>query len=282
MGRIENVIIFQNTEKLCKENDILRESVKQSTQNQRLILENDILPEMNKNIYSTKANVVVSKKRTFEAASSYKDTKTVVHNFASASNPGGGVENGANAQEECLCRCSGLFFSLSTEEMLKGFYIPHRRAKNPIHNDDIIYTPAVIVFKTDSSNPTLMSEKDWYKIDVITCAAPNLRENPSNMFNTGDGIHSAKVSDKELLEIHEKRLRRILDVAVMNQEETVILGAFGCGAFQNSPEVVAMAAKNVVAEYLYAFKNIEFAVYCSTKDDTNYRTFDRILKTLIK
>ena len=46
---------------------------------------------------------------------------------------------------------------------------------------------------------------------------------------------SVKVSDWELLEIHKKRLTRILDVAVLNGDETVILGAFGCGAFQNNP-----------------------------------------------
>lgn len=30
----------------------------------------------------------------------------------------------------------------------------------------------------------------------------------------------------------------------------MILGAFGCGAFENNPEVVAMAAKNVLKDYL--------------------------------
>ncbi len=30
-----------------------------------------------------------------------------------------------------------------------------------------------------------MNEKDWYEVDVITCAAPNLRERPSNRFNQG-------------------------------------------------------------------------------------------------
>lgn len=208
--------------------------------------------------------------------------KTAVHNFASASNPGGGVVRGASAQEECLCRCSGLYFNLNTKQMWDGFYNPHRNAHDPIHNDDIIYTPKVIVFKTDTASPRLMPETDWYDVDVITCAAPNLRENPSNVFNHGDGNQRAKVSDTELLAIHEKRLRRILDVAVMEGEEVVILGAFGCGAFKNSPNVAALAAKNVVKDYLKAFKVIEFAVYCSPTDDHNYKTFDRVLKTLTR
>ena len=57
------------------------------------------------------------------------------------------------------------------------------KCENPINNADIIYTPGVTVFKTDTSNPKLLDEKDWYDVDVITCAAPNLRERPSNRFN---------------------------------------------------------------------------------------------------
>jgi hypothetical protein len=37
----------------------------------------------------------------------------------------------------------------------------------------------------------------WDDVDVITCAAPNLRENPSNGYNQGDG--SARV-----IKLHEK------------------------------------------------------------------------------
>ena len=134
-----------------------------------------------------------------------------VHNFASASNPGGGVTRGANAQEECLCRCSSLYFCLNTSEMWSGFYQQHRYAQNPLHNDDIIYTPNVTVFKTDTADPKLMAERDWYEVNVITCAAPNLRQHPSNAYNSGDGDSAVRISDKELLAIHEKRLRRILD-----------------------------------------------------------------------
>jgi len=71
-------------------------------------------------------------------------------------------------------------------------------------------------------------------------------------------------------------------VALNHGVETIVLGAFGCGAFMNNPNVVAQASKNAVNEYLYAFKNIEFAVYCSPSDDTNYRIFDRVPKLYTK
>lgn len=280
MGRDENVEIFKDTEQLVRTNDKLKASVQASTDNQKLILEKDELVVPDRNKYTEDATVVVSKKRTYEAASVYQGMKTVVHNFASASNPGGGVVHGSSAQEECLCRCSGLYFNLNTRQMWDGFYGPHRVAQNPVHNDDIIFTPEVMVFKTDTASPKLMPEKDWYSVDVISCAAPNLREKPGNAYNSGDGVKRVKVSDTELLAIHEKRLRRILDVAVMEEEEVVILGAFGCGAFMNNPDVVALAAKNVVKDYLKAFKVIEFAVYCTPRDDRNYKTFDRVIREL--
>lgn len=276
MSREDNIQIFQDTERMCKENTRLKTATKNSIKNQKLILENDTIPEIDKRKYEEPAQVIVSKKRSYEAASAYKNQRVCVHNFASASNPGGGVTRGSNAQEECLCRCSDLYFCLNTPEMWNGFYKLHRNAKNPIHNDDIIYTPDVVVFKTDTVYPKLMNESDWYNVNVITSAAPNLRERPSNLFNSGDGNYAIKISDEELKLIHKKRLGRILDVVAIEENEVVILGAFGCGAFANNPEVVARAARNVIEEYKYTFKTIEFAVYCSLRDERNYNIFEKI------
>lgn len=274
-----NRSIFQDTERMCKTDAELSTVTKISVANQRFIAEAEVIPTPELNIYK-KANVVVSKKRTYEAAKAYKGNHVAVHNFASATNPGGGVVNGAGAQEECLCRCSNLYFCLNTPDMWGMFYTPHRAAHDPIHNDDIIYTPDIVVFKTDTDRPELMERDDWYIVDVITCAAPNLRETPSNRYNSGDGTRAVTPSNRELQVIHEKRLRRILDSAVINHADTVILGAFGCGAFCNEPQVVATAAANVVRDYMYAFKNIEFAVYCRPSDDSNYRVFNSVLSSL--
>lgn len=283
MARSDNVNVFQDTERLVKEKRILAEAVKYSTKNQILIPEymqvKELMPEQEKHIcrYQEQAEVVVSAKRTYEAASAYKDKKVCVHNFASATNPGGGVTKGSSAQEECLCRCSTLYFNLNTSDMWTGFYSPHRAARDPVHNDDCIYTPGVMVFKTDTAEPKLMPEKDWYQVNVVTCAAPNLRLMPSNAMNSGDGMKHVRLSDKELYELHVKRLSRIMDVAVAGGNEVMILGAFGCGAFENDPEVVARASKDVVEKYLNCFETIEFAIYCSPYDRQNYQIFKRVL-----
>lgn len=158
MGRTENVAIFQDTERLCSTNIKLKESIKNSREGQKLILETDTITISSKEKYSENAKVIVSKKRSFEAAGAYKDMKVCVHNFASASHPGGGVTKGSSAQEEALCRISSLYFCLNTNDMWGGFYKPHTNARNPIHNDDIIYTPEITVFKSDTNDPVLMDE----------------------------------------------------------------------------------------------------------------------------
>lgn len=274
MGRFENAEVFRDTERMCREDARLREAIGTSRKGQRLVLEGATVEAVERNRYAEAAQVVVSPKRTFEAAMAYAGRmRTCVHNFASATNPGGGVVNGSSAQEEALCRCSTLYFNLNVREMWDGFYSPHREARDPLHNDDIIYTSDVVVFKSDTAYPRTLPEAEWRTLDVITCAAPNLRERPSNRMNSGDGDVRVEISATDLQALHERRLRRILDVAAANGAEAIVLGAFGCGAFRNDPKVVAAAAKRVVAEYRHAFRAIEFAVYCRPGDTANYDAF---------
>ena len=120
------------------------------------------------------------------------------------------------------------------------------------------------VFKTDVSIPELLDESDWYDVDVITCAAPNLR--------FGDVV----ISNDALKQLHKKRLRRILDIAINNGVENIVLGAFGCGAFKNDPKIVSDAAAETLEDYLFAFKTIEFAVFCRPGFEQNYREFCRL------
>lgn len=117
MAREENVTAFKDTEKQVKGSSKLKNAVANSSANQKLILETDEISVPDKDRYQNTAEVIVSKKRTLEAASGYKGLNICVHNFASATNPGGGVVRGSSAQEECLCRCSTLYFNLNLPDM---------------------------------------------------------------------------------------------------------------------------------------------------------------------
>lgn len=267
MSKAENIAIFENTRKMCATNPELRKWIQGSNHMQELILEKE---KINKpaSRFDRPARVIVSNKRSLEAAEQYLIYDTCVLNFASATNPGGGVARGSSAQEESLCRCTTLYEHLTARNLWKPFYEAHRVQNNPLHNDDCIYTPDVVVIKTDTQSPELLEQEDWWWVNVITCAAPNLRPDRN-------GDMRANISSEELFDLHVKRLRRILNIAAMNENKVVILGAFGCGAFQNSPEVVASAMKKVVEEYIYHFRVIEFAVYFPPGDDGNYQTFRR-------
>lgn len=282
MGRDINIEVFEDTIERCSNNETLIKAINQSVEKQVIYREQDMCFLHFGDGYrlSECGNLVVSKKRTLEAALKYKDYRVAVLNFASFKNPGGGVVKGANAQEECLCRCSSLYPCLSHEEMKEGFYDPHREWHNPCYNDDIIYTPGVKVIKTDlADEPRPMPPAYWYDVDVITCAAPNIRA-LRDKINKGEITDRTLLSDEKIQDMHEKRLRRILDVAVMNDVSVIVLGAFGCGAFGNNPEIVAKASLNVLPDYLDKFATIEYAIYCSPKDDRNYQVFNQVLSGL--
>ena len=71
-----------------------------------------------------------------------------------------------------------------------------------------------------------------------------------------------------------------MTIAASSQNDVVILGAYGCGAFKNPPEVVAEAMKEVIQEFRHYFEVIEFAVYCSPRDDKNYLVFNKVFGDL--
>ena len=279
MGRQENIEIFEDTVYVYNRNLTLIKAVEWGSEHQQIFPEGREEVGKQAHSYEKTARIVLSSKRTLEAAApyAYAGKKVCILNFASATNPGGGVTKGSSAQEEAICRCSTLYQNLKEEKAWKKFYAPHRRTQDPLHNDDCIYTPGVMVFKSDTDHPQLLPEEKWYSVNVLTCAAPNLRERPSNEMNAGDGDAAVHISREGLQALHEKRMRRVLEIAWRKGNEVVILGAFGCGAFRNPPAVVAQAMKTVVQEYRKNFETIEFAVYCSPRDDENYRVFQQIL-----
>lgn len=119
-------------------------------------------------------------------------------------------------------------------------------------------------------------ESEWFQTDIITCAAPNLRKKPYNQMNPGCA-EPVSVSDDELLDIHRQRGIQILSAAAENKADVLVLGAFGCGAFQNNPRIVSQAYKEILPQFKDYFKAICFAVYCRKKDMSNYRIFKELL-----
>ncbi len=254
---------FKNTRDLYLNDKALIKAIKYSKKNTKLYLEG--FESKNKNVLNGK--IIFERLSTLDAAKKYKNENDVsILNFASGTHPGGGVLNGSNAQEESLCRASTLYKCLNDETgyLYENFYGYHKEKGN-LYSDRIIYSPNIIVFKNDDKENTLMPKDDWYKINVISSAAPNLRNDI--------------ISDNDLYNIILPRIKNILEVAIDNKIETLILGAFGCGAFSNNTLVNAKAFKEILNEYLKYFKNIIFAIPdIDDEKSANYRIFENILK----
>ena len=116
--RRKNAEIFRDTERRYTTDQALVQAVRQSTEAQVFIAEESTLnvPAASK---TEKAKGTNSGKRSREAAESYakQDKKVCMLNYASATNPGGGVVNGSSAQEECICRCTTLYPCLNIDQM---------------------------------------------------------------------------------------------------------------------------------------------------------------------
>ena len=279
-GDMELIEVFKDTKMLYTTNSALAGSIANSIAS-TVFYAPGIIPEKGRPRFSTDMRVSVTRHRSLDAALLHCNrtpgSKVAVLNFASATNPGGGVAKGSKAQEEALCRCSTLFPVLNTQELQEKFYRFHQEHQDTRYTDACIYTPGITVFKTDTSIPERLSPEYWRQVDVISCAAPNLRKVPYNKMNPGTGP-AIPVSDRELLEIHTTRGRKIFRVAVANGVDTLILGAFGCGAFKNSPSVVARAYRGILEEFDGYISKVEFAVYCPPGDDTNYRAFTKVMR----
>ena len=265
MDKGDNKYIFKDTLRRIGDSQVLSEAVSRSIDREKLILEKDDYTPSADISYPEEARIVVSRKRTLEAAVAYKGMNTAVLNFASAVSPGGGVRGGSFAQEESLCRCTTLYPCLTTKYLWNNYYEPHRNGFDRRNTDDTIYTPSVICFKQDELYPIIMEDQYWFPVNVLTTAAPDLKW-PKHPEESG----CVNLSDEELMNLHVKRARRILSIASGEGNEAVILGAFGCGAFHNPPRLVAEAFRSVIeAEFLHSFKVIEFAVYTNPFREDN-------------
>jgi uncharacterized protein (TIGR02452 family) len=188
----------------------------------------------------------------------------VLLNFASARNPGGGFINGAKAQEEDLCRCSGLYRCLMTQS---NYYKANRDHKSALYTDHLIYSPNVPWFRTRSrDDPHTM-----FLASVITAPAPN-----AGVVLTNEGKAPEKV---------ETTLRRraglVLAVAAENGHRSILLGAWGCGVFRNNPALVADAFGRWLesTSFAAAFDRVVFAVYDRSSEQTTLAAFQQRFTT---
>lgn len=183
----------------------------------------------------------------------------VILNMASSFKPGGGVIKGAKAQEEDLCRRSNLYPSLL-----------HFEDKYPIPKFGGIYTKDIQVFRSVGQYNLL------HEPFFCSCISfPGIKlEDPANIGN----------EEKFMINLKGK-IRGILRIAVLKKHGKLVLGALGCGAYKNPPDLVAKAFKEVLEEKEFEgrFEEICFAILPDRKGgDKNKKEFLKVFpsKTL--
>ena len=120
-------------------------------------------------------------------------------------------------------------------------YAHHRRRPEPDSTDWVILSPEVPVFR-DESGAGL--EEPWL-FDVITSAAPVAH----------------RVGQPRSCDLLERRIHRVLEVAAAFSYDSLVLGAWGCGAFGNDPVRTADDfARALEQEFCGCFERVVFAI----------------------
>lgn len=159
--------------------------------------------------------------------------KTTVLNFSSFTNPGGRYFDGSMAQEEALCHATTLYPVLKSFE--RDFYAPHNKMKNRgLYVSEMLYSPG-IRFK----------DNEDVSVDIITMAAPFARAALRN------GVSMSLINETIF-----HRLEQVFAVAAASGVDRLVLGAYGCGVFQNDTEWVAKCIKNLTNRYGKYFKEV--------------------------
>ena len=177
--------------------------------------------------------------------------KVAILNMASDLKPCGGALNGASAQEECIARRSNLFMVLPIQ-----LY--------PWSNDLILFTRRLDVFKNSSYE---MCEP--FQLNCISIAGVRRPK-----LNSAGEYRDAKLRD-----VMKRKIDNLFKVAYKYGQDTLILGALGCGAFGNPPYEVANIFAECIEKYKYSFKNIYFAVLSDHRNE-NYKIFHTYVEVL--
>ncbi len=191
----------------------------------------------------------------------------IVLNFANAIHPGGGYRNGANAQEEALCRQSTLYASIASHKASE-MYKYNRENSNPIDSDYMLISPCVEVFRDVDLN--LLPKP--YTTAVITAPAPDL-------YGSGSGL-----SKQELRLVMIDRIRNLLYSAAYYGYRNITLGAWGCGAFGHDPFDMAGYFREVlIGDLMYEFfDSVTFAILDKTKKSDNYIAFEQVFADVLE
>jgi uncharacterized protein (TIGR02452 family) len=177
-----------------------------------------------------------------------------VLSFASATKPGGGFLNGAQAQEESLARASTLYASLITETASRFYDLHKKDRRGGFYSHAMIFSPSAIVLRDDAGT--------WvppHQIDVVTSAAVNAGVVRERAREDSDSDTAARIEG-----VMRERMARILFLFEQQGIRNIVLGSFGTGVFRNDISMIADIWFDLLAEegarFMHSFDRVVFGI----------------------
>lgn len=227
-----------------------------------------------------------------------QNSSVAILNLANEETIGGGAFNGAIAQEEYLFRVSDLPFGLLAYATNEGqpYFSGHRPYYGPgsFNATDVIYSEnhiyrgksvkknGRIEFRyddLDQDDPRDNNKKIPKRVPVNFVTSAALRVVGPNQFEeiiagqrhvcdifTADVIHAAKIYNQ-------------IKVAIDEGNTAIVLGAFGCGAFDNDPIRMAQLYRDILSlpEFIGKIR-VEFAITSKKLCRTFSQVFEKPLE----
>ena len=215
---------------------------------------------------TSRNSTAIETKLEVENETTFAGARRIIHdggrpcvlNFASATEPGGGFLSGAQAQEEFLARCSGLYPCIQDNSM----YPYHRGRMGSLYTDYVLYSPSVPVFRDDDEELT----PSPFLVGIVTAAAVNR-----------SGLRSGEVTEEEILSLMTARIDKVLSVMRFHGHREIVLGAWGCGVFGNDPRTMAELFRDALERrHQGAFSRVVFSVLDYRPGQPVFSAFDEV------
>lgn len=184
-----------------------------------------------------------------------KGFNPIILNFASKILPGGGVTKGAISQEEDIFRRTNLFQTLNNDFV-----------KYPLKS--IVYSHNVYVAK-DVNYAFL---KEPFSLACVSAAALRWPK----ITNIDGKEYFSNKKDEEYI---RNSIETIFKIAILYNHDSIILGAWGCGAYEGPRDTIALIFKENIQKYRMYFRRIGFAILIrNERDRENYNIFKKYLE----
>lgn len=187
-------------------------------------------------------------------------------NFANGETAGGGYKNGSTAQEEDLCRrIPSLYSSLlqATQDGMYPFGPPTCISQDQSEKyADVLFTSNLVIARDgEETGFRELPTKNQARVSLVSAAAPNIKfrkeiSSPDLIFKTIQSIFIAP---------------QVIDPQV----NTLVLGAWGCGAFGGDPaQISELFVRALIQDNLgQLYREVHFAIPRTSPSDKNYEVF---------